>query len=229
MGKKRKLQQFAEVKTFDHFFERDYHALMREGFPLKGKWNSDFFKNDHPIIVELGCGKGEYTVGLAQMFPENNYVGIDRKGARMWRGAKISLTEHIDNVAFIRGQVQHIEHYFAPAEVSQIWITFPDPQLQSPRIRKRLTHPTLLEHYSHVLSENHLIHLKTDNNAFFEYTLEVIDQQRYQLLFHSYDLYNDPIENIGNELRSIQTFYEKMWLKEGKTIKYLRFRMNEFM
>jgi len=227
MGKKRKLQQFAEVKTFNNFFELDYHALMQEGFPLKGKWNSDFFKNDHPIIVELGCGKGEYTVGLAQMFPENNYIGIDRKSARMWRGAKISLTEHVDNVAFIRGQAQHIEHYFAPEEVSQIWITFPDPQLQSPRIRKRLTHPVLLEYYRHVLSENHLIHLKTDNDDFFEYTLNVIAEQHHQLLCHSHDLYNDPNENIGNEPRSIQTFYEKMWLKEGKTIKYLRFRIHQ--
>ena len=226
MGKKRKLQQFAEVKTFDHFFERNYHALMEEGFALKGNWNRDFFKNDRPIIVELGCGKGEYTVGLAQMFPDNNYIGIDRKGARMWRGAKISLQENIENVAFIRGQVQNIEHYFATGEVSQIWITFPDPQLQSPRTRKRLTHPVFLEHYRHVLAENHLIHLKTDNDAFFEYTLEVINEQQLPLLCCSYDLYNDSNENIGNEVRSIQTFYEKMWLKDGKNIKYLRFRVS---
>ena len=225
MGKKRKLQQFAEVKTFDHFFELNYHSLMQEGFSLKGKWSSEFFKNEHPIIIELGCGKGEYTVGLAQMFPENNYIGIDRKGARTWRGAKISLQEQIKNVAFIRGQVQHIEHYFDVGEVSQIWITFPDPQLQSPRIRKRFTHPVFLEHYRRILSENHLIHLKTDNDAFFEYTLEIIDEQHCQLLCCSYDLYNDHNEDIGNEVRYIQTFYEKMWLKEEKKIKYLRFRL----
>ena len=226
MGKKRKLQQFAEVKTFEHFFESDYRSLTQAGFPLKGKWNSDFFKNDNPLILELGCGKGEYTVGLAQMFPENNYIGIDRKGARMWRGAKISLQENIDNVSFIRGQVQNIEHYFAPNEVSQIWITFPDPQLQSPRIRKRLTHPTFLEHYRNILKPNHFIHLKTDDDTFFEYTLEVIAEHHHQLLCCSYDLYNDENENIGDEVRSIQTFYEKKWLKEEKKIKYLRFRLD---
>jgi len=225
MGKKRKLQQFAEVKTFDHFFEFDYHSLMQKGFPLKGKWNSDFFNNNHPIILELGCGKGEYSVGLAQMFPDNNYIGIDRKGARMWRGAKISLLENLKNVAFIRGQVQNIEFYFEQGEVSQIWITFPDPQLQSPRIRKRLTHPIFLDHYRRVLSENHLIHLKTDNDTFFEYTLEIINEHNHQLLCCSNDMYNDCNKEIGDEVRLIQTFYEKMWLKEGAKIKYLCFKL----
>jgi len=225
MGKKRKLQQFTEVKTFDHFFELDYHSLMRDGFHLKGKWGSDYFKNDHPVVLELGCGKGEYTIGLAQMFPENNYIGIDRKGSRMWRGAKISLQKNIDHVAFVRGQVQHIEHYFDLGEVSQIWITFPDPQLQSPRIRKRLTHPVFFDHYRRILSDDHLIHLKTDNDTFFEYTLGIINKHSHQVLCCSNDLYSDTNENIGNEVRSIQTFYEKKWLKEGKKIKYLRFRI----
>lgn len=228
MGKKRKLQQFAEVKTFDHFFELDYPTLTQQGFPLKGLWNESFFKNPKPIVLELGCGKGEYTVGLARMFPEYNYIGVDRKGARMWRGAKISLQEGIPNVAFIRGQVQNIECYFAPHEVQQIWITFPDPQLQSPRVRKRLTHPTFLERYRNILTPDHFLHLKTDDDTFFQYTLEVIEEGKHELVCATSDLYNTDIqEHIGEEVRSIKTFYEQMWLKEGKAIKYVKFRLGE--
>lgn len=228
MGKKRKLQQFAEIKTFDHFFELDYHSLMQQGFPLKGEWNRSFFKNEKPIVVELGCGKGEYTVGLAQRFPQYNYIGFDRKSARMWRGAKTVFNEEIDNVAFVRGQIENIEHYFTPQEVEQIWITFPDPQLQKPRVRKRLTHPMFLERYRNILKTNHFIHVKTDDDTFYQFTLDVVQEQNHRLICQTDDLYNaDDDGKIGNEVREIKTFYEQMWLKEGKKIKYIKFRLND--
>lgn len=200
---------------------------MEQGFPLKGKWNVDFFKNDQPIVVELGCGKGEYTVGLAQRFPQYNYIGFDRKSARMWRGAKIVFKENIDNVAFVRGQVENIEHYFEPEEVEQIWITFPDPQLQKPRIRKRLTHPMFLERYRKILNPNHFIHLKTDDDTFYQFTLETVVENGHHLICHSGDLYGEENPEIGDEVRSIKTFYEQRWLKEGKKIKYVKFRLGE--
>ncbi|MDR0365183.1 MAG: tRNA (guanosine(46)-N7)-methyltransferase TrmB [Bacteroidales bacterium] len=227
MGKKRKRQQFAEIKTFDYFFELDYHSLMQNCFPLKGEWNRSFFKNEKPVIIELGCGKGEYTVGLARMFPQYNYIGIDRKSARMWRGAKTVSTEKINNVAFIRGQIENIEYYFAPREIEQIWITFPDPQLQKPRVRKRLTHSMFLERYRKILTQNHCIHLKTDDDTFYQFTLEVIGENKHHLICNTDDLYRvENNDNIGDEVRSIKTFYEQMWLKENKKIKYIKFQLS---
>jgi tRNA (guanine-N7-)-methyltransferase len=218
MGKKRKLQQFAEISTFKNCHEANYQMLMAKGFDMKGKWNELFFKNDAPLVLELGCGKGEYTVELAQTYPDKNYIGIDRKGARIWRGAKTAVENNLSNVAFIRGQIQQIEYYFDFQEIEQIWITFPDPQLQSPRIRKRLTHPVMLQHYKNILRPNHLIHLKTDDDTFFQYTLDIIEEHHHQLLFATHDLYNDNHYDEISEAISIQTFYEKMWLKEEKTL-----------
>lgn len=218
---KRKLERFAENKTFPHFFQPYYHELL-EGFPLKGKWNSDFFGNEHPVVLELGCGKGEFTVGLAERFPEKNYIGMDVKGARMWRGAKTSHDRAMKNVAFVRNKIQNINYIFGVQEVDEFWITFPDPQPNKPRIRKRLTSPQFLDRYREVAQPEAIVHLKTDNAMFFDYTLEVIRKQNLHLLFHTYDV----DENPGNELvLSIRTFYEEMFRAKDIPIKYLKFRL----
>ncbi len=191
---------------------------------MRGKWRSDFFGNQNPIVLELGCGKGEFTVGLAGRFPEKNYVGMDVKGARMWRGAKTSFENGMKNVAFVRSKIQNINHVFAEREVDEFWITFPDPQPNKPRIRKRLTAPPFLDRYREIAAPEAVVHLKTDNAMFFEYTLEVIKEQGLELLFHTFDVDKNP----GNELvLSIRTFYEEMFRDQGVPIKYLRFRLFE--
>ena len=195
---------------------------MTKGFPLKGKWNTDFFRNDAPIVVELGCGKGEYTVGLAEQMPEKNYIGIDIKGARMWRGLKTAHEAGFRHVAFIRSHIEQIGHLFGPGEIDELWITFPDPQPKPSKARKRLTSPPFLQRYHHVLKEDHLIHLKTDDTGLFEYTLEVIAAGNHQLLYHTFDLYKAGLKEAAAE---IQTFYEKIWLEKGKPICYIRFRL----
>lgn len=216
---KRKLERFAENKTFSNFFEPSFHDILK-GFPLKGKWNRNFFQNNKPISLELGCGKGEYTVNLARNYPERNYIGIDIKGARMWRGGKSSNEENLENVAFLRTRIELIEHAFAPGEVNEIWITFPDPQHKKPR--KRLTSPTFLNRYKKILHEDHVIHLKTDSTLLYEYTLEVMNNLDIKPRTYSADLYQT---NINTDVITIQTFYEKMWLQEGKKIKYIRFAL----
>ena len=218
---KRKLERFAENKTFPHFFQPYYHELL-EGFPLKGKWNRDFFDNDHPIVLELGCGKGEFTVGLAERFPEKNFIGMDVKGARMWRGAKTSHDQAMKNVAFVRNKIQNINYIFDSQEVDEFWITFPDPQPNKPRIRKRLTSPQFLERYREIANPGAIVHLKTDNAMFFEYTLGVVREQNLSLLFHTFDVDKNP----GNQLvLSIRTFYEEMFRAKDIPIKYLKFRL----
>ncbi len=228
MGKKNKKRKFAEVGTFPNFFQPLYLELQESGFPLKGKWNSDYFKNDNPITVELGCGKGDYTYGLAKKYPNRNFIGIDIKGARIWKGAKDSLQDDLNNVAFIRGQAQHLEYFFTPGELSEVWITFPDPQLQKPRIRKRFTHPTFLERYKKLLKPDHLIHLKTDSVEFFDYTLEVLEEEGIKPVVCIHDLYgNEKATAIEEEVRAIKTYYEQIWLAEGRIIKYVRFKLND--
>lgn len=216
---KRKLQRFAENSTFDHFFQPYYHELI-SGFRLRGKWNSDFFKNENPLVVELGCGKGEFTVGLGRKYPEKNFIGIDVKGARLWRGAKTTDDENLPNIAFIRRQVEHLEHLFAPGEVDEIWITFPVPQIKNTAVKKRLTSPQFLNRYRKVAKTSSIIHLKTDNTMFFDYTLEVIQEQNLPLLFSSYDIYKSPDHE---DVTSIQTHYEAIFAAKGETIKYLKF------
>ncbi len=195
---------------------------MTEGFPLRGKWNSDFFCNHQPIVTELGCGKGEYTIGLAETIPVKNYIGIDIKGARMWRGLKTAHEAGFRHVAFIRSHIELIEYFFGPCEIDEIWITFPDPQPKASKARKRLTSPLFLERYRHVLKEEHIIHLKTDDKGLFEYTMEVIATGNHQLLYHTTDLYQAGLKDAAAE---IQTYYEKIWLEQGKPISYLRFRL----
>jgi tRNA (guanine-N7-)-methyltransferase len=221
---KKKRIRFVESKTFSNFFQPSYHELISGGFPFKGRWAEDFFKNDHPLILELGCGKGEYTVGLAQHFPGNNYIGLDIKGARMWKGCKTATDRKMPNVAFIRSRIELIGEFFGPGEVSEIWLPFPDPQPKKPNIKKRLVSPEFLSRYRCILNENHIIHLKTDNLQLFEYALEVIKKEGHQLLFATHDLY----WTAGNEIAaSIRTFYEEMFLKNGVKINYLRFQLNK--
>jgi tRNA (guanine-N7-)-methyltransferase len=218
---KRKLQRFAENETFPNVFQPKpvYPPADNE---LKGEWNKKVFKNNHPLVLELGCGRGEYTVKLAEIFPRNNYIGIDFKGARLWRGAKTALEKEMNNVAFLRIQIQRLENYFAPGEVSEIWITFPDPQPQTSRERLRLTAPVFLSAYKNILKENGIVHLKTDHPGLYEYSLNLIHENNLTVLTSTNDLYDS---GLHDEVLSIQTTYEKIFLEQGSKICYLKFKM----
>jgi tRNA (guanine-N7-)-methyltransferase len=218
---KRKLQRFADNETFPNVFQpKLVHPPVEH--EMKGKWNERFFKNNQPIILELGCGRGEYTVNLATMFPKNNYIGIDFKGARLWRGAKTALENQMNHVGFLRIQIQNIENYFAPDEVSEVWITFPDPQPQTSRERKRLTSPRFLSMYKNILKDRGIIHLKTDNPGFYEYTMGVIMENNFTLLASTSDLYHS---NLHDDVLNIKTTYEKIFLDQGAKICYLKFKL----
>ena len=225
MSKKNKLQKFAENKTFDNLFEYSYERIMAEGFPLKGRW-AEFFHNEHPIVLELGCGKGEYTVGLARVHPEVNYIGVDIKGARMWRGLTQAREEGLSNVAFIRTRIDQIEHFFDQGEVSEIWVTFPDPHPGEGErnARHRLTSPEFLNRYRKIVVPDGVLNLKTDSPIMYDFTLhEVIGKQQLPLLYATDDLY---ATSDDLEVKRIRTFYEQMWLDQGLTIKYIQFRIN---
>jgi tRNA (guanine-N7-)-methyltransferase len=222
---KRKLERFAENATFSHFFQPNWENLQ-EGFPLQGNWNRDFFLNDHPIVIEVGCGKGEYTVALATKYPDKNFIGIDKKGARMWRGAKTSIETALPNVAFVRALAENLPKLFGVKEVDELWITFPEPQPNSPRIKKRVTSPHFLQRYRSFLKPGGMIHLKTDNQEFYEYTLEVIRTDGHRLLYSNPDLYDQAGDPEVADVIPVQTHYEKIWLEQGLKIKYLRFCLN---
>ena len=213
MGKD-KLRKFAEIETFANVYELD------AGKSFKGKWSKMHFKNDAPLVLELACGKGEYTVNLAQLFPAKNFIGIDYKGNRIWRGAKTAIEESIYNVAFLRIQIEQILDYFDANEVSEIWITFPDPQPQISREKKRLTAPRFLEKYKVILQESSPINLKTDNDDFYAFTLETIEQLGLKLHVRTEDLYRS---DLVDEVLSIKTYYEKKYLAHDKNINYVRF------
>jgi len=219
---KRKLQRFNENIGFNNLFQPSYPEVV-EGFPFKGKWMQEYFDNDHPLILELGCGKGEYTVGLAEHFPDSNFIGMDIKGARMWRGCKTAIEKRMKNVAFIRTRIELIEHFYATEEVNEIWITFPDPHIKEFKARKRLTSPVFLNRYKNILKKENIIHLKTDNKQLFEYTLDVIHHNHHELSFVTQNLYN---KNTKDDIPHFETFYEKMWLEDGHNIHYLRFRLD---
>lgn len=223
MAGKNKLKRFAENLTFDNLFQPAFEELV-DGFRLRGKWKKEFFKNSNDIVLELGCGKGEYTVGLAKRYPDKNFIGIDIKGARMWKGLKEAQEDGLSNVAFIRTRINLVEYFFAKNEVSEIWITFPDPHPRELKVKKRLTSPQFLERYTKFLEPGGTIHLKTDNIIFFEYTLDVINDLDHKLLYLEYDVYGS---GMDNELTQIQTYYEQKWLDHGTKIKYLKFSMNE--
>lgn len=221
MGKN-KLAKFSEMETFPHVFQYTYSALheSEERFPMKGKWR-DFFGNDNPIVLELGCGRGEYTVALAQLFPEKNFIGVDIKGSRMWAGAKESHLKGMKNVAFIRTNIEIISEFFSTDEVSEIWLTFPDPQMK--KVRKRLTSTRFMELYQQFVKENGIIHLKTDSNFMFQYTVEMIKANQYPVIFQNNDLYHSDFSD--DKILSIKTFYEQQWLERGLTIKYIKFNL----
>jgi tRNA (guanine-N7-)-methyltransferase len=220
----RKLKKFAEVAGFSNVIQT--HLFPEDGivFPLKGKWKTDYFKNDNPIILELGCGRGEYTVGLARRFPHRNFIGMDIKGARIWKGAKAALAENLGNVAFVRNRIDFIETYFASGEVSEIWIPFPDPY--PGKEQKRLVAPPFIARYRNIAPSGSIIHLKTDNHDLYEYAIEQVNINNYPLLLHSADVYSDA-ENLGAErfslLTEIQTYYEKLFLSTGSKIHYVEF------
>lgn len=221
MGKD-KLKRFAENATFPHVFQPRMQFPMPD-HPLKGKWLSDFFKNDGPITLELGCGRAEYTVGLSGMFPERNFIGIDWKGARIWRGAKTTLERGQTNTAFLRIMIGSIEAFFSPADrVDEIWITFPDPQPRDSREHKRLTSPQFLQHYRTFAAPGCTINLKTDSKPLYDYSLEVVREQGLPVEKMTDDLY---ASSFVDEVLSIQTTYEKIWLSKGSKICYLRFRL----
>ena len=210
------------MKEFLHVKQPDLD-LLRDGYPLKGNWRGDFFKNDNPVVLELGCGMGEYTLGLAQKFPNINFIGIDIKGARMWQGASEAFEKKIHNVGFLRIRIEWIEMCFANNEIDEIWLTFPDPQLKKRRGNKRLTHPVFLERYSNILKPEGVIHLKTDSQFLHGFTLGVITASGYSLEDSTNDLYR------SHDLRDhmeIKTHYEKMYLEKGMPITYLRFALN---
>ncbi|MBN2616547.1 MAG: tRNA (guanosine(46)-N7)-methyltransferase TrmB [Bacteroidales bacterium] len=222
MGNKNKLQRFEENRSFQNLFQYSYEEVIK-GFPLKGKWHDQFFDNDHDIVLELGCGKGEYTTGLAQRYPDKNFIGMDIKGARLWRGLKTAEEEGLNNVAFIRSRIDLIEYFFAENEVSEIWITFPDPQVKSTRERKRLTAPLFLNRYKQIMKKGGMIHLKTDALLLYDYTREIIEKEGHELLYANEDVYHSELKN---EVTEIQTFYEQMWLSYETPIKYLKFSLN---
>jgi len=221
MGKN-KLAKFGEMERFENVIQVPYKQLQEENFILKGKWATDFFKNENPIILELGCGKGEYTVELAEKNPNCNFVGVDIKGARMYIGAKQALARNLKNVAFLRTNIVIINHFFGEQEVAEIWLTFPDPQMK--KTRKRLTSTFFLNLYQLFLKIDGIIHLKTDSNFQYTYTSTLVHLNQFEILAETNNLYES---DILNEILQIKTFYEKQWLSRGITIKYIAFKLNE--
>jgi tRNA (guanine-N7-)-methyltransferase len=221
MGKN-KLGRWAEMKTFSNVIEPDASSVRNVQHPLKGRWKTDYFGNDNPIALELGCGKGEYTIELAKSYPARNYIGIDIKGARIWRGAKTAFESNIKNVLFLRTRIEFINSFFTENEVDEIWITFPDPFPKPKNADRRLTSPPFLNSYRLFLKDNGTIHLKTDNHDLFRYTLEIVKFNSLEIVSATEDLYSG---SFDNEILSIRTHYENIFLKENKKINYLTFNL----
>jgi len=220
LGSKNKLKRFRENETFSNVIQPTRSELI-DGFKLKGRWAS-VFKNNNPITLELGCGKGEYSLALAELYPNRNFIGIDIKGARFWRGAKTALEGKIPNVTFLRSQIELIDLCFAENEIAEIWITFPDPQIKLKRTKHRLTNPTFLKKYHGILVNDGVIHLKTDSEFLHGYTLGLIETQKHELLYAHHDVYRNP--HAPKEAVLTQTFYEKQFLEKNKPITYIKFK-----
>jgi tRNA (guanine-N7-)-methyltransferase len=220
--KKRKLARFAELETFSNVVQPKLDEIIHDNYPLKGKWSSEYFKNQNPLILELGCGKGEYTIGLAEKYPHINFIGIDIKGDRLWKGGKTSIEKGLKNVAFIRLPIENISFVFGENEVSEIWITFPDPQPNKPKTKKRLTSPAFLDRYTQIIKPKGIIHLKTDNAGLFEYTVEVLKERNHSVLFITRDLHSS---KMNDDILSIRTYYETIYLKKEIPICYLNFTL----
>ncbi len=223
MGSKNKLKRFKENETFSNVIQPTREEITNKEFHLKGKWAKEFFKNDLPIVLELGCGKGEYSVGSAKMYPEKNFLGIDIKGARFWRGAKTAVEEEMNNVGFLRTQIELIDLIFAENEVDEIWITFPDPQIKYKRTKHRLTNTEFLQKYKKILKPDGVVNLKTDSEFMHGYTLGLLHGEGHEILHANHDVYKN--EYSPEEVIGIQTFYENQYLEENKKITYIKFRV----
>ena len=222
MGSKNKLKRFNENETFTNVIQPSREEVL-DNFSFKGKWHS-FFKNTHPIVIELGCGKGEYTIDLAKKNPNKNFIGIDIKGARFWRGAKTALEDNLGNVAFVRTQIELVDFIFDKGEVDEIWITFPDPQIKYKRTKHRMTNHAFLKKYDHILKKDGVINLKTDSEFMHGYTLGLLHGEGHEIVHANHDVYKDYYS--PNEVTGTQTFYEKKYLEKGKAITYIKFKLN---
>ena len=223
MGSKNKLKRFKENETFPNVFQPNRNELVNNDYFLKGQWRTKVFKNENPLVLELGCGKGEYALALAQRYPDRNFIGIDIKGARFWRGAKTSVEENITNVAFLRTQIELIEYAFSKNEVDEIWITFPDPQIKYKRTKHRLTNIQFLDRYKSILKPDGIVHLKTDSEFMHGYTLGLLHGLGHEVLYANHDVYRQ--EGSPEEVTGIQTFYELQYLEQDKPITYISFKI----
>ena len=219
---KNKLRRFADMVAYPNVIAPKFEEIFRADFRLKGRWTKEVFGNSYPLVLELGCGKGEYTVALARKYPQKNFIGVDIKGARMWVGATDALQNNLTNVAFLRMRIELINSCFAPGELSEIWITFPDPQLKKKRENKRLTSPRFLQSYRKIMQADGIIHLKTDNQCLFEYTCDIVKSNDFRVLERTDDLYQS---GLTDDILSVQTYYEKKFMDKGFSIKYLRFEV----
>lgn len=225
MGSKNKLKRFRENETFANVVQPTREQVLTNSLQLKGNWRQQFFKNDDPIILELGCGKGEYSVHLAQKYPEKNFLGIDIKGARFWRGAKIALEENLTNVGFLRTQIELVDQIFSENEIDEIWITFPDPQIKYKRTKHRLTNLEFLDKYRKILKPQGCVHLKTDSEFMHGYTLGLLHALGETVEYAHHDVYGS--QGAPLAVTAVQTFYEKQYLEMGKKITYLRFKFKK--
>ena len=223
MGKG-KLAKFADMETYENVFQYPYSVVEHVPFEMQGNWHEEYFHNNNPIVLELGCGKGEYTVGLAKLYPNMNFIGVDIKGARMWTGATQALEEGLKNVAFLRTNIEIIDRFFSAGEVKEIWLTFSDPQMKNPH--KRLSSTWFLERYRKYLCDGGFIHLKTDSNFLFTYTTYLVEKNKLPLVVKTTDLYQESENNSSlKEAAAIQTYYESMWIERGLNIKYMKFSL----
>ena len=230
---KGKLQKFAEMETFKNVFQYPYSVVSEVPFEMRGHWREQYFHNDNPIVLELGCGKGEYTVGLARVYPNINFIGVDIKGARIYTGAKQALNEGLDNVAFLRTSIEIIDRFFSEDEVQEIWLTFSDPQMKN--VHKRLTSTFFMNRYRRFLVDGGLVHLKTDSNFLFTYTTYMVNVNKLTVLYRTEDLYNNELGEKGmadsqmdektREILGIHTYYENQWIERGLNIKYMKFQL----